>query len=216
VHDQTSRHENRLILAVRGGTIAEVSRALQVLFTRHVVAGTIPGGVALSGAGNADVVTAGVASIGGGPMGADAIMRIQSMTKAITSVAALRLVDAGRLELDQSLVEWLPEVADRQVLRDPTAELDDTVPARRAITLRHLLTNTCGYGMVLQASPLQQAMAANGTEAGPEPPAIGADDWLRRLTELPLAFQPGKGWRYHHSFCRARHPHLARDGSPAR
>jgi CubicO group peptidase (beta-lactamase class C family) len=73
-------------------------------------------------------------------------------------------------------------------------------PARRAITLRHLLTNTCEYGMVIQASPLQQAMAANGTEAGPEPSAMGAEEWLRRLTELPLAFQPGEGWRYHHSF----------------
>jgi CubicO group peptidase (beta-lactamase class C family) len=133
-------------------------------------------------------------------MGEDAIMRIQSMTKAITSVAALRLVEAGRLTLDQSLVDWLPELADRRVLPDPAAELDDTVPARRAITLRHLLTNTSGYGMVIQASPLQQAMAANGTEAGPEPPAMGADEWLRRLTELPLAFQPGEGWRYHHSF----------------
>jgi CubicO group peptidase (beta-lactamase class C family) len=189
-----------LILAVGGGTIAGVSTALRDLLIRHVDAGTIPGGVALLGAGNVDVVTAGVASIGGGPMGEDAIMRIQSMTKVITSVAALRLVEAGRLELDQSLVDWLPELADRQVLRDPTAELDDTVPARRAVTLRHLLTNTSGYGMVIQASPLQRAMAANGTEAGPEPPAMGADEWLRRLTELPLAFQPGEGWRYHHSF----------------
>ncbi len=127
-------------------------------------------------------------------------MRIQSMTKAITSVAALRLVEAGRLKLDQSLVDWLPELADRRVLRFPAAELGDTVPARRAITLRHLLTNTCGYGMVIQASPLQSAMSANGTEAGPEPPAMGADEWLHRLTELPLAFQPGEGWRYHHSF----------------
>jgi CubicO group peptidase (beta-lactamase class C family) len=189
-----------LILAVTGGTIAEVSRLLQELLNRHVRAGTIPGGVALSGAGNAEVVAAGVASVGGGPMGEDAIMRIQSMTKAITSVAALRLVKAGRLELDQSLVDWLPELADRQVLRGPTAELGDTVPACRAITLRHLLTNASGYGMVIQASPLQMAMAANGTEAGPEPPAMGADEWLRRLAELPLAFQPGEGWRYHHSF----------------
>jgi CubicO group peptidase (beta-lactamase class C family) len=170
------------------------------LLIRHVDAGTIPGGVALLGAGNAEVVTAGVASVGGGPVGEDAIMRIQSMTKAITSVAALRLVEAGHLELDQSLADWLPELADRQVLRSPTAELDDTVPARRTITLHHLLTNTCGYGMVIQASPLRQAMAANGTEAGPEPPAMGADEWLRRLAELPLAFQPGEGWRYHHSF----------------
>jgi CubicO group peptidase (beta-lactamase class C family) len=173
---------------------------LQELLVRHVNAGTIPGGVAVLGAGHAEVVTAGVASIGGGPMGEDAIIRIQSMTKAITSVAALRLVQAGRLELDQDLVAWLPELADRQVLRDPAAELDDTEPARRAITLRHLLTNTSGYGMVMQASPLQQAMAANGTEAGQEPPALGAEEWLRRLTELPLAFQPGEGWRYHHSF----------------
>jgi CubicO group peptidase (beta-lactamase class C family) len=189
-----------LIPAVGGGTIAEVSNALRELLNRHVDAGTIPGGVALLGAGNVEVVTAGVASIGGGAMDEDAIMRIQSMTKAITSVAALRLVEAGRLELDQELVDWLPELADRQVLRDPAAELDDTVPARRAITLRHLLTNTSGYGMVMQVSPLQQAMAANGTEAGPEPPAMGADEWLRRLTDLPLAFQPGEGWRYHHSF----------------
>jgi CubicO group peptidase (beta-lactamase class C family) len=130
----------------------------------------------------------------------DAIMRIQSMTKAITAVAALRLVEAGRLELDQGLVDRLPELADRRVLRNPTAELDDTVPARRAITLRHLLTNTSGYGMAMVASPLQQAMADNGTETGPEPPALGADEWLRRLAELPLAFDPGEGWRYHHSF----------------
>jgi CubicO group peptidase (beta-lactamase class C family) len=189
-----------LILSVEGGTIAGVSTALRELLIRHVDAGTIPGGVALLGAGDVEVVTAGVASIGGGPMGADAIMRIQSMTKAITSVAALRLVEAGRLGLDQSLVGWLPELADRQVLRDPAADLGDTGPARRPITVRHLLTNTSGYGMVIQASPLQRAMTANGTEAGPEPPAMGADEWLRRLAELPLAFQPGEGWRYHHSF----------------
>ena len=189
-----------MILAVRGGTIAEVSTALRDLLIRHVDAGTIPGGVALMGAGNVELVTAGVASVGGGAMGEDAIVRIQSMTKAITSVAALRLVEAGHLGLDRSLVDWLPELAGRRVLRGPAAELDDTVPARRDITLRHLLTNTCGYGMVIQASPLQQAMAANGTEAGPEPPAMGAEEWLRRLAGLPLAFQPGEGWRYHHSF----------------
>jgi CubicO group peptidase (beta-lactamase class C family) len=177
-----------------------MNNALQELLNRHVAAGTIPGVVALVGAENAAVVTAGVASIGGGPMGADAIVRIQSMTKVITSVAALRLVEAGRLELDQPLVKWLPELADRQVLRNPAAELDDTVPAKRAITLRHLLTNTSGYGMAIQASPLREAMTANGTEAGPEPPAMGADEWLSRLADLPLAFQPGEGWRYHHSF----------------
>jgi hypothetical protein len=70
-----------LVLAVEGGTIAEVGTALRDLLIRHVDAGTIPGGVTLLSAGNVEVVTAGVASIGGGPMYEDAIMRIQSMTK---------------------------------------------------------------------------------------------------------------------------------------
>jgi CubicO group peptidase (beta-lactamase class C family) len=86
------------------------------------------------------------------------------------------------------------------VLRTPTAELDDTLPADRSITVRHLLTNTSGYGMILVDSPLQAAMAANGTEANPYPVDLGADEWLARLSELPLAFPPGEGWRYHHSF----------------
>jgi CubicO group peptidase (beta-lactamase class C family) len=78
--------------------------------------------------------------------------------------------------------------------------LDDTVPARRSITLRHLLTMGSGYGMEFGDTPLQKAMADNGTDAGPDPIKLGADEWLTRLAELPLAFQPGQGWRYHHSF----------------
>jgi CubicO group peptidase (beta-lactamase class C family) len=74
------------------------------------------------------------------------------------------------------------------------------VPAVRPITLRHLLTNTSGYGMIVVESPLQRAMAENGTEANADPVRYGADEWLRRLADLPLAFQPGEGWRYHHSF----------------
>jgi CubicO group peptidase (beta-lactamase class C family) len=138
--------------------------------------------------------------VGGAPMPADAIMRIQSMTKIVSAVAALRLIERGELDLDQPVDEWLPELAERRVLASPTAALDDTVAAERPITVRHLLTNTSGYGMVFTDSPLQRAMAANGTEAGPEPVTLGAREWLRRLGELPLAFQPGDGWRYHHSF----------------
>lgn len=174
--------------------------ALQDLLDRQIESGVIPGAVALLGSQEAELVTAGVAEVDGGPMAADAIMRIQSMTKAVTAVAALRLVEAGRLMLDQTVEEWLPELADRRVLTSPTGPLDDTVPSAGAITLRHLLTNTSGYGMTFQDSPLRRAMVANGTEAGPEPVALGADEWLARLAELPLAFPPGTGWRYHHSF----------------
>jgi CubicO group peptidase (beta-lactamase class C family) len=177
-----------------------VTTALEELLRRHVEGGTVPGAVAVLGSADVEVVAAGVAASDGRRMRDDAIMRIQSMTKPIVSVAVLRLVEAGRLSLDQSVEEWLPELANRRVLTSATAALDDTVPAQRAITVRHLLTNTSGYGMAIADSPLREAMAENGTEAGPEPSVLAADEWLARLAELPLAFQPGEGWRYHHSF----------------
>jgi CubicO group peptidase (beta-lactamase class C family) len=184
----------------RYGKVVQVTTALEKLLARHIEAGTVPGVVAVLGSGDPEVAAAGGMSIDGRPMRDDAIVRIQSMTKPVTAVAALRLVEAGRLALDQSLEEWLPELADRRVLSSPDAELDATVPAHRAITLRHLLTSTSGYGMAIVESPLQRAMVENGTEAGPKPLTLGAEEWLSRLAELPLAFQPGEGWRYHHSF----------------
>ena len=173
---------------------------LQDLLERHVATGTVPGVVASLGSAEPEVVAAGAMSVGGAPMRADAIMRMMSMTKAVTSVAALRMVEAGRLDLDEPVERLLPELADRRVLSTPTADLADTSPAVRQITLRHLLTNTSGYGMVLTKCPLQQAMADSGIDVGAEPRAFRADEWLARLAELPLAFQPGEGWRYHHSF----------------
>ena len=173
---------------------------LEGFLVRHVEAGTVPGAVALRGGRDPEVVAVGAASIGGDPMREDAIMRIQSMTKAITSVAALRLVEADRIGLDESVEGLLPELANRRVLTSPAAPLDDTVPAVRPITLRHLLTMGSGYGMELGDTPLQKAMADNGADAGPDPVTLGADEWLARLARLPLGFQPGEGWRYHHSF----------------
>jgi len=177
-----------------------VTSALQDLLERHVASGTVPGVVASLGTGEPEIAAAGVMSVGGAPMRVDAIIRIQLMTKAITTVAALRLVEAGRLTLDEPVERWLPELADRRVLTTPTADLADTSPAVRAITLRHLLTNTSGYGMVLNESPLQREMADTDVDAGVDPVRVGADEWLARLAALPLAFQPGEGWRYHHSF----------------
>ncbi|WP_375425850.1 serine hydrolase domain-containing protein [uncultured Friedmanniella sp.] len=173
---------------------------LKELLQRHVEAGTVPGAVALLGSPESTVVMVGDAVLGGPPIREDAIFRIQSMTKVVTAVAALRLVAAGRIGLEEPVERWLPELADRRVLTEPTAGLTDTVPERSPITLRHLLTNTSGYGMIAQESPLQEAMTATGLEAGPLPWPVGADEWLDRLAALPLAFQPGDGWRYHHSF----------------
>jgi len=177
-----------------------VGSPLEELLTRHVAVGTVPGAVGLLGAGEVEPVAVGASSVGGPPLRPDAIVRIQSMTKVVTAVATLRLVEAGRLCLDDTIEPWIPELAGRRVLRSPDAELDDTVPAERPITVRHLLTCTSGHGMAVQDTPLAGAMRANGTEAGPDPVSLGAQEWLDRLAELPLAFQPGEGWRYHHSF----------------
>ena len=165
------------------------------LAERHVREGTAPGVVAALGdaSGALEVAAA-------GDLEPDAVVRIQSMTKPVVAVATLRLVARGRLGLDDPVAHWLPELADRRVLRSPGAEVDDTVPVERPITVRHLLTCTSGYGMVLYDSPLARAMATAGVEAGPEPVTLAADDWLAALASLPLVAQPGQTWRYHHSF----------------
>ncbi|MDZ7915217.1 MAG: serine hydrolase domain-containing protein [Rhodococcus sp. (in: high G+C Gram-positive bacteria)] len=173
---------------------------LRELLTRHIDAGLMPGAVALLGGPEAEPVVIGSSSVGGPPMTLDAIVRIQSMTKIVTTVAALRLVQAGRLALDDDVLRWLPELANCPVLTEPGAALDDTVPRKSPITLRHLLTNTSGFGIQMRDTPLARAMQDNETEAGPAPSPLGADEWLARMAQLPLAFAPGAGWRYHHGF----------------
>lgn len=172
-----------------------MTRTLLQTLEDHVERGTAPGiiGVTSAPGGRTEIVAA-------GDLPTDALVRIQSMTKPILAVAALRLVQEGRLGLDEPVETWLPELADRQVLRTPDAALDDTEPAKAPIMLRHLLTNTSGYGVMTTPSPLQEAMIATHTEAGQEPVSLGAQEWLDALAALPLAFQPGAAWRYHHSF----------------
>ena len=83
-------------------------------------------------------------AFGGAPMRRDTIFRITSMTKPMTAAAAMILVEECKLRLDDPVDPWLPELADRKVLRAIDAALDDTVPARRAITVRDLLTFRSG------------------------------------------------------------------------
>jgi CubicO group peptidase (beta-lactamase class C family) len=165
----------------------------------HVKAGRTPGLVALAARrGEVHVDAIGVTSLGGAtPMTRDTIFRVASMSKPITAVAALILVEECRLRLDDPVDDLLPELANRCVLRAPDASLDDTVPATRSITLRDLLTFTWGLGIGEPwDSPLVQALFAIG-QGVPNPRAFAApDEFMRQLGALPLMHQPGERWIY--------------------
>src|SRR5688572_11654239 len=123
---------------------------LDAVMSEYTARGTVPGVVTLVARGDdVHVGTAGTSALGAGaPVGRDTIFRVASMSKPITAVAALILAEECRLRLDEPVDGLLPELAGRRVLKTLASDLDDTVPARRAITLRDLLTFTFGIGML--------------------------------------------------------------------
>jgi CubicO group peptidase (beta-lactamase class C family) len=168
----------------------------------HVSPTGVPGIVALvSRRGETHVVTLGRQSLESDvPMQRDTIFRIASMTKPVTAAAAMILVEQCRLRLDDPVDELLPELANRRVLRSIESPIDDTVPARRPITLRDLLTFTFGLGAVMvwpPRHPIQKAMQEAGLAPGPNPTSVPADEFMKRAGSLPLAYQPGERWLYH-------------------
>jgi CubicO group peptidase (beta-lactamase class C family) len=185
----------------RGFHEARLAR-LQPVLQRHVDSGAMPGLVALLARGDSlHVLALGRQAIGGAtPMRRDTLFRIASMTKPVVAVAAMILVEECRVRLDDPVDALLPELARPRVLRTPSSPVSDTIAAKRAITLRDLLTLRCGFGLVLPSEgrwPIQQAMEDAGLTPGPVPPNVDPDDWLRRLGKLPLVHQPGERWLYH-------------------
>ena len=130
------------------------------------------------------------------PMREDTLFRIASLTKPVGAALALSLVQDGVLALDDPVARWLPELASPRVLESPGGPLDRTVPAERPVTVRRLLTMTSGWGVVLEPSPLQAAMIERDLFPGPLAPPMSGDEFVARVAELPLAFQPGDGWLY--------------------
>jgi CubicO group peptidase (beta-lactamase class C family) len=188
-------------------TMAKFSRArlarLHEVLSWHVEQGEVPGLVALlSRHDEAHVEVLGKKELGApGPMRQDSLFRISSMTKPITAVAALILIEECKLRLDEPIDRWLPELRDRRVLRRIDSSLDDTVPAKRPISVRDLLTFRMGFGQMMarpDAYPILQAAHERRIGMGPPRPdeAPAPDEWLRRLGELPLMYQPGERWMY--------------------
>jgi CubicO group peptidase (beta-lactamase class C family) len=175
---------------------------LHDILAGHVDLGTTPGLVAVvSRRGEQHVDAIGSASIGGTPVRRDTIFRISSMTKPITAVATMILLEECVLRLDEPVDRYLPELADRRVVRRIDGPADDTVPANRPITVRDLLTFRMGFGGYFGPCPLNDVAAELQLSMGPPQPAIPPepDEWMRRFSTLPLMFQPGERWLYHTS-----------------
>ncbi|MET9950279.1 serine hydrolase domain-containing protein [Streptomyces sp. NPDC006339] len=176
-------------------------RRIRDVLTRHVESGKIPGVVALIGRGDATHVEA-IGTMrhdGGPPMRRDTIFRMASTSKPVGVAAAMVLLDECRLRLDDPVDPWLPELADRRVLKRIDGPLDDTVPARRPITVRDALTSTFGLGMDLTSlgTPIMNAVFEQGLTPNLPEPMPEPDEWMRRLGTLPLMHQPGERWQYH-------------------
>ncbi|GAA3392323.1 serine hydrolase domain-containing protein [Streptomyces roseoviridis] len=188
-----------------GNTTTGFSRAglrrIRDVLARHVDSGKIPGVVALVSRGDETHVEAmGTMRHDGGPaMSRDTLFRMASTSKPVGASAAMVLLDECRLRLDDPVDPWLPELADRQVLRRVDGPLDDTVPARRPLTVRDVLTSTFGLGMDLTSlgTPIMNAVFEQGLTPNLPEPMPEPDEWMRRLGTLPLMHQPGERWQYH-------------------
>jgi CubicO group peptidase (beta-lactamase class C family) len=137
------------------------------------------------------------------PMQRDTIFRIASITKLVTAVAAMILVEECKLRLDDPIDRWLPELANRRVLKSISSNINDTVSASRAITVRDLLTYRMGFGSIMampNTYPIQKFIREYHIGGdGPMLPTETAtmDEWLQKLSTLPLLAQPGERWMYH-------------------
>lgn len=168
---------------------------------RYVTAGELAGATALVWRGGAVVQSAAVGwrnREAGAPMTRDTIFRIASLTKPVTSVAALMLMQEGAFALDDPITVIAPEFAAMRVLRAPAGPLDDTEPAHRAITFEDLLTHRSGltYG-AFHGGPLAAAQAY--ALGGDIDSIVAPDDWIAGLGSLPLVDQPGAGFHYGYS-----------------
>lgn len=188
---------------------AEARRA-EAVARRYVAEGFVPGVVLLTGIGDAPprIVAEGrIAVEPSAPKAdADSLWRVYSMTKPITGIAAMILVEEGKLKLDQPISDFIPAFKTMKVLVDPAKDLT-TRPASRPITVRHLLTHTAGLGYnIITTGPLlaeynrlginpAQVNAAYEASARPARPA-SLEAFADRLATLPLIAEPGTKWSY--------------------
>ena len=140
--------------------------------------------------------------------GPDSLYRVYSMTKPVTGMAIMKLIEDGKLHLDQPLGDIVPEMKNLKVITDPATMA--TAPAKNPILIRHLLTHTAGVSYSILRGPLAQMYAKQGiTPGGREtekaagadlPPVKNLDELVQRLGALPLNHEPGTVWEYSVAF----------------
>jgi len=185
--------------------------AVTSLIEKYAGARKVANMVATLGWGDraAQVISQGTLAIGGeAKAGADSLYRIYSMTKPITGMAAMMLIDEGKIGLDQPLADVLPAYSSMMVQKTYDGSVTDLVPAERPITMRMLLTHTAGLGYgIVQKGPIQKLYEERGLIPGqvsrlPIPglsrakPVHGLDVFANELAKAPLVLQPGSKWSY--------------------
>ena len=199
-HARGGEGDGNDVEALDAGTSRERFERLERTLAAHVERGELAG-VASLVARHGEVVHYAATGLRdrerGVPLTRDTIFRIYSMTKPITSVAVMMLVERGQLLLGDPVSKHLPELAGMKVLRTPDSPLSDVVAAPREMTIRDLLTHTSGLasaspGFVspaIEQAYLESDLRGSQTEL---PPA----EWIARLARIPLAHPPGTKFLY--------------------
>jgi CubicO group peptidase (beta-lactamase class C family) len=138
----------------------------------------------------------------------ESLFRIYSMTKPITGLAVMKLIEDGKLTLDTPVARIIPEFKDMVVLTDPKTMA--TAPATKVMTIRHLLTHTSGLSYGIGRDPIAALYNKNGITPGARDktrqpgqevdPITSLEDMVQRLAKLPLSFEPGAKWQYSVAF----------------
>ena len=132
------------------------------------------------------------------PMERDTLFRIASMTKPVTSIAALMLMEEGKFRLEDPITKFAPEFKSMRVLKDAQGPLDQTVPAAREITFDDIFTHRSGlaYGFSSLGPIAHEYQRVLGDVLNND---LTADAWMARIATLPLLYQPGERFHYSHS-----------------
>jgi len=189
----------------------ELAGSLQGFARKWVGPGKLPGMVialGLPGRETRYIAQGSQGFIDSDAMGPDTLFRIYSMTKPVTGMAAMLLVDEGKIGLDQPIADFLPKFARMNVQVTPDGSVTDVRPARTQITVRHLITHTSGlaYGIV-QTGPIRQVLFEKGLipgqvsrlkipglDRGPHVKGLAA--FADGMATMPLVYEPGTRWSY--------------------